>query len=56
LRERRWLLAVFASNVIGLVIDSILFLWIAFGSLEFIEGQSSGSWTTVFAVVVLLAL
>jgi uncharacterized PurR-regulated membrane protein YhhQ (DUF165 family) len=26
LRERRWLLAVFASNVVGLVIDSILFL------------------------------
>lgn len=57
LRERRWLLAVFASNVVGLVIDSILFLWIAFGSLDFIEGQIIGKlWTTVFAVVVLLAL
>lgn len=57
LRERRWLLAVFASNVVGLVIDSILFLQIAFGSLDFIEGQIIGKlWTTVFAVVVLLAL
>jgi uncharacterized PurR-regulated membrane protein YhhQ (DUF165 family) len=42
LRERRWLLAVFASNVVGLVIDSILFLQIAFGSLDFIEGQIMG--------------
>jgi queuosine precursor transporter len=57
LRERRWLLAVFASNVVGLVIDSILFLQIALGSLDFIEGQIIGKlWTTVFAVVVLLAL
>jgi uncharacterized PurR-regulated membrane protein YhhQ (DUF165 family) len=57
LRERRWLLAVFVSNVVGLVIDSILFLQIAFGSLDFIEGQIIGKlWTTVFAVVVLVAL
>lgn len=56
-REQRWLLAVFASNVVGLEIDSILFLQIAFGSLDFIEGQIIEKlWTTVFAVVVLLAL
>lgn len=43
--------------MVGLVIDSILFLQIAFGSLDFIEGQIIGMlWTTVFAVVVLLAL
>lgn len=54
---RRWPLAAFASNVVGLVIDSILFLQIAFGSLDFIEGQIMGKlWTTVLAVVVLLAL
>jgi queuosine precursor transporter len=57
LRERRWLLAVFASNAVGLGIDSILFPQIAFGSLHFIEGQIIEKlWTTVFAVVVLLAL
>jgi queuosine precursor transporter len=57
LRERRWLLAVAASNLVGLVIDSVLFLQIAFGSLDFIEGQIIGKiWTTIFAVVVLLAL
>ena len=57
LRERRWLLAVAASNLVGLVIDSVLFLQIAFGSLDFIEGQIIGRiWTTIFAVLVLLAL
>lgn len=42
LRERRWLLAVTLSNVVGLVVDSMLFLWLAFGSLAFIEGQIVG--------------
>lgn len=32
LRERRWSLAVVASNLAGAVLDSILFLWLAFGS------------------------
>jgi hypothetical protein len=51
LRERRWLLAVAASNLVGLLIDSVLFLQIAFGSLDFIEGQIIGKiWTTIFAV------
>jgi queuosine precursor transporter len=56
-RERRWLLAVALSNVVGLIIDSLLFLQLAFGSLEFWQGQMIGkAWTTVFAIVVLLAL
>ena len=50
-------LAVAASNLVGLVIDSVLFLQIAFGILDFIEGQIIGEiWTTIFAVLVLLAL
>jgi uncharacterized PurR-regulated membrane protein YhhQ (DUF165 family) len=57
LRERRWLLAVAASNLVGLVIDSALLLQIAFGSLDFINGQIIGkTWTTIVAVPVLLAL
>lgn len=39
LRQRRWLLAVAMSNVVGLVVDSAFFLWLAFGSLDFIVGQ-----------------
>jgi uncharacterized PurR-regulated membrane protein YhhQ (DUF165 family) len=54
LRRRGWLKAVMASNVVGLVVDSALFLWIAFGSLDFIEGQIVGKvYMTLLAVVVL---
>lgn len=54
LRRRSWLGAVVASNTVGLVVDSALFLWLAFGSLAFIEGQIVGKLEmTVLAVVVL---
>lgn len=56
LRRRRWLSAVAASNAVGLVVDSILFLSLAFGSLAFLPGQIVGkAWITVLAVVVLAA-
>ena len=51
LARRRLVLAVLASSVVGLVIDSIVFLWLAFGSLGFLEGQIIGK-----ACMVLLAL
>jgi uncharacterized PurR-regulated membrane protein YhhQ (DUF165 family) len=55
LRERRWWLAVLASNVVGLIGDSILFLWIAFSSLEFLSGQVIGKvWMTALALAVLV--
>jgi uncharacterized PurR-regulated membrane protein YhhQ (DUF165 family) len=53
LRERNktlvgWLTAVGASNLVGLVVDSVLFLWIAFGSLDFLRGQVLGKlWMTI---------
>lgn len=54
LRKRRWLAAVAASNVVGLVIDSALFLWLAFGSLDFLIGQVVGKlWVTALAVIIL---
>jgi len=42
LRERSWPLAVLASNAFGAVVDSALFLLLAFGSLRLIEGQVVG--------------
>jgi len=42
LRERNWPVAVVASNLVGSVADSALFLWLAFGSLDLIEGQVVG--------------
>lgn len=54
LRERGWLRAVAASNAVGLVVDSALFLWLAFGSLAFLPGQIVGkAWMTGLAIVVL---
>ena len=54
LRERNWLAAVGLSNSVGLVADSILFLTLAFGSLDFLAGQIVGKlWMTLVAVALL---
>ncbi|MGE3270418.1 MAG: VUT family protein [Chloroflexota bacterium] len=51
LRQRNWLLAVGLSNTVGLVADSVLFLALAFGSLDFLPGQIVGKgWMTLLAV------
>jgi uncharacterized PurR-regulated membrane protein YhhQ (DUF165 family) len=42
IRSGRIIWAVMASSTVGLVVDSIVFLALAFGSLEFIEGQIIG--------------
>jgi uncharacterized PurR-regulated membrane protein YhhQ (DUF165 family) len=42
LQERRFVLAVVASGAVGLVVDSVLFLYLAFGSLDFLAGQVVG--------------
>ena len=42
LQARGLVLAVLASSVVGLIVDSVLFLWLAFGSLDFLEGQILG--------------
>jgi uncharacterized PurR-regulated membrane protein YhhQ (DUF165 family) len=57
LRRRRWLLAVAASNAIGLIVDSVLFLWLGFGSLTFLPGQVAGkAWMSALAVLLLAAV
>ena len=54
LRERNWLGAVAASNVVGFIADSALFLVLAFGSLDFLAGQIIGKgWMTLLAVAVM---
>jgi uncharacterized PurR-regulated membrane protein YhhQ (DUF165 family) len=51
LARRRLVLAVFASSLLGLVIDSIVFLWLAFGSLGFLAGQIVGKlWMVLLAI------
>jgi len=58
LKERdRWLAGVLASNSVGLVLDSLIFLWLAFHSLQFFWGQVVGkAWMTGLAVIVLAVL
>jgi hypothetical protein len=51
LQKRRLILAVVASGAVGLVVDSIVFLYLAFGSLDYIPGQIIGkSWMVVLAI------
>ena len=51
LARRRLVLAVLASSLVGLVVDSIVFLWLAFGSLDFLLGQIIGKlWMVLLAI------
>ena len=40
--KRHWLTAVAVSGAIALVVDSLIFLWLAFHSFEFLPGQLWG--------------
>lgn len=54
LRKRSWIGAIAASNGVGLVIDSMLFLYLAFGSLDWLAGQIVGKvWITVVTLALL---
>jgi uncharacterized PurR-regulated membrane protein YhhQ (DUF165 family) len=51
LRDRSRVAGMVLSNTVGAIIDSALFLWLAFGSLEFLLGQVVGkSWVTLLSV------
>jgi len=42
---------VVASSAVGLVVDSIIFLWLAFGSLDFLLAQVVGKgWMVLLSV------
>lgn len=57
LARKGWLPAVAASNTVGAIIDSAVFLWIAFGSLAFLRGQVVGKLEmTLLAILVIAAL
>ncbi|MET9120003.1 VUT family protein [Streptomyces sp. NPDC004528] len=49
----RWVRAVFIGGVVGIVLDSLIFLSIAFGSLDFLGGQLIGK---VYGVILGSAL
>ncbi len=56
LRRRKLALALVASGLVGAVVDSAVFLILAFGSLDFIAGQVLGKfWISLLAGLVILA-
>lgn len=57
LARRRLIPAVLASSLVGTVIDSTLFLWLAFGSVSLLPGMVLGKvWMVTLATVVLWLL
>ena len=56
LRKRRLVLAVMLSGLVGSAVDSAVFLWLAFGSLDYIAGQVVGKiWASAAAALLLVA-
>ncbi len=54
LQRRRLVLAVLLSSTVGLVIDSLIFLKMAFGNLDFLPGQVAGkAWMVLLALPVI---
>ena len=54
LQKRGLVAAVIASSLVGLVVDSIVFLWLAFGSLEYLPAQIVGKVWMVLAALPLV--
>ena len=49
--RRGLVLAVLASSIVGLVVDSVVFLWLAFGSLDLLWGQIVGkAWMVLLSI------
>jgi hypothetical protein len=55
LQRNRLLLAVLASSVVGLVVDSTVFLYLAFGNLDYLAGQIVGKTWMVLLTLPLIA-
>jgi uncharacterized PurR-regulated membrane protein YhhQ (DUF165 family) len=57
LQRRNLVLAVLASSVAGLIVDSAIFLYVAFGSLDFLAGQIIGKlWMVLLALPIIWLL
>jgi queuosine precursor transporter len=51
LQRRRFVLVVVLSSIVGLIVDSVIFLYLAFGSLDFLAGQIVGkTWMVLLAI------
>ena len=55
LQRNRFVIAVLASSLVGLVVDSAVFLYLAFGSLEYLAGQVVGKAWMVLLTMPMIA-
>lgn len=54
LQRRRLVLAVFFSGIVGIIVDSVIFLYLAFGSLDFVVGQIVGkAWMVTLSLPII---
>lgn len=57
LRAHNFLAAVVLSNTAGLVLDSVIFLFVAYNSFDFLAGQVVGKLlSTIFAAAIIIAV
>ena len=56
LQRKRLVLAVFLSSFAGLIVDSLVFLWLAFDDFSFLGGQIIGKIWMVLLALPLIAL
>lgn len=56
LRQRNWKLAVIASNLVGSLADSALFLWLAFGTTDQLAGQTIAKTTMTLVALPIVAV
>jgi uncharacterized PurR-regulated membrane protein YhhQ (DUF165 family) len=51
LARRRFISAVVASGIVGIIMDSVIFVWLAFGTLDFLAGQVVGKmWMILLSI------
>jgi len=56
LQKRGLIRAVLASSIVGLILDSAVFLYLAFGSLAYIEGQVIGKLLMVLIAIPIIKI
>ena len=57
LQRTRFVLAVAASSIVGLMVDSAVFLYLAFGNLDYFAGQVVGkAWMVLLALPLIIWL
>jgi queuosine precursor transporter len=56
LRRRQMAVAILLSGMVGAIVDSAVFLWLAFGSLDLLLGQVIGkAWISALAAILITA-